>query len=151
MDSCLLPILDLADAGSISVTKAPTKHNDDAWIVETLEQQLLEVEDMLRECVKSSIERFARCSESDILIEADREISQDLVNMELQPKFMDNYRRFVVIRAASEETRNLPEGGSGVCSVTFPSAASTDLTCSSSGLRYQTSHLRMITSLDHRF
>ncbi|KAG1801350.1 uncharacterized protein HD556DRAFT_869358 [Suillus plorans] len=114
MDSCLLPILDLADAGSISVTKAPTKHNDDAWIAETLEQQLLEVEDVLRECVKSSIERFAHSSESDVLIEADREISQDLINMELQPKFMDNYRRFVVIRAASEETRSLPEGGSGL-------------------------------------
>jgi hypothetical protein len=114
MDSCLLPILDLANAGSVSVTKAPTKHHDDAWIANTLEKQLLEVEDVLRECIKSSMERFADCSESDILVEADREISQDLVNMELQPTFMDNYRRFVVIRAASEETRSLPEGGLGL-------------------------------------
>jgi hypothetical protein len=151
MDSCLLPILDLANAGSVSVTKAPTKHHDDSWIANTLEKQLLEVEDVLRECIKSSMERFADCSESDILVEADREISQDLVNMELQPTFMDNYRRFVVIRAASEETRSLPEGGLGVCSVVSPSAASADMTCSSSGLRYQTSHSKMITSLDHRF
>ncbi|KAG1757323.1 hypothetical protein EDB19DRAFT_1656858 [Suillus lakei] len=114
MDSCLLPILDLADAGSISVTKAPTSHYDDAWIIDTLEKQMLEVEDVLRDCIKSSMERFAHCNESDILVEADREISQDLINMELQPTFMDNYRRFVVIRAASEGTRSLPEGGSGL-------------------------------------
>lgn len=114
MDSCLLPILDLADAGSVSVTKAPTRHNDEVWIVDTFAKQLLEVEDVLRDCIESSIERFAHCSESDILVEADREISQDLINMELQPTFMDNYRRFVVIRAASEETRSLPEGGSGL-------------------------------------
>lgn len=114
MDSCLLPVLDLANAGNMSVTKAPTKYNDDAWVVDTFEKQLLEVEDMLQECIKSSIERFANCSETDILVEADREISQDLINMELQPPFMDNYRRFVVIRAASEETRSLPEGGLGL-------------------------------------
>ncbi|KAG1885640.1 hypothetical protein F4604DRAFT_1951840 [Suillus subluteus] len=114
MDSCLLPILDLGDAGSVSITKAPTKHSDDTWIVNTFEKQLLGVEDVLRECIESSMERFAQCSESDILVEADREISQDLINMELQPTFMDNYRRFVVIRAASDETRSPPEGGLGL-------------------------------------
>lgn len=150
MNSCLLPILDLADAGSVSVTKAPTRYNDSAWSAETYKKQLLEVDDVLEECITSSMERFAHCSESDILGEADREISQDFINMELQPIFMDNYRRFVVIRAASEETRSLPEGGSGVCSMIPPSALSTDLTCSSSGLRFRASHSRMITSLDYR-
>ncbi|KAG2155419.1 hypothetical protein DEU56DRAFT_305769 [Suillus clintonianus] len=113
MDSCLLPILDLVNAGSVAVMTSPTKH-DDAWIVDTLEKQMLEVQDVLRECIQSSIARFAHCSESDILVEADMEISQDLRNMELQPTFMDNHRRFVIIRAASEETRSLPEGGSGL-------------------------------------
>ncbi|KAG1755035.1 uncharacterized protein EDB91DRAFT_1214314 [Suillus paluster] len=113
MESCLLPILDLGDAGSVAVMQSPGKDSD-AWIVDTLEKQGLEVEEMLRECIQTSIARFAHCSESDVLVEADREISQDLLNMELQPTFMDNYRRFVIIRAASEETRRLPEDGSGL-------------------------------------
>jgi hypothetical protein len=117
---------------------------------ETDKKQLLEVAHVLEECIDSSMERFAHCSESDILCEADREISQDLINMELQPIFMDNYRRFVVIRAASEEARSLPEGGSGVCRMIPPSALSTDLTCSSNGLRFRASHSRMISSLEYR-
>ncbi|KAG0703112.1 hypothetical protein DFH29DRAFT_917942 [Suillus ampliporus] len=148
MDSCLLPILDLADAGSVSVMQSPAKYND-AWIIETLEKQELEVQEVLGECIQSSIARFAQCNESDVLVEADQEISQDLLNMELQPAFMDNHRRFVVIRAASEETRSLPEDGSGVCGMISCSLLFADLICSSSGVHYLSSNSWMISSLGH--
>ncbi|OAX44859.1 hypothetical protein K503DRAFT_795147 [Rhizopogon vinicolor AM-OR11-026] len=113
MDSYLLPILDLVDAGSIAVMQSPLA-GEDAWLRDFINMQGLEGQDLLQECIQSSIAHFAHCRESDVLVAADQDISRDLLNMELQPAFMDDYRRFVVIRGASEEHRSLPEGGSGL-------------------------------------
>ncbi|OJA18806.1 hypothetical protein AZE42_00847 [Rhizopogon vesiculosus] len=113
MDSYLLPILDLVDAGSIALMQSPLA-GEDAWLIDLIHMQGLEGQDLLQECVQSSIAHFAHCKESDVLVAADQDISRDLLNMELQPAFMDDYRRFVIIRGASEEHRSLPEGGSGL-------------------------------------
>lgn len=118
MDSSIFPILDLVDAGSIAVMQSPLT-GEDAWVKDFVNMQGLEGHALLEECIENSIARFSHCSDSEVLVAADNEISRDLLNMELQPAFMDDYRRFVVIRAASEESRSLPEGGSGVCNM-FP-------------------------------
>lgn len=145
MDSCLLPILDLVVAGSIAVMQSPLT-GEDAWLRDFINIQESEGRDLLRECVQSSIARFAHYNEPDILVVADQEISRDLLNMELQPAFMDDYRRFVIIRAASEESRSLPESGSGVRSMAPWSLRSTDLIFfSSSGAQYRSSNLEMIS------
>jgi len=114
MDSCVLPILDLVAAGSIAVMQSPLAGGN-AWLKDFINMQELEGQDLLQECVQNSIACFAHYNQPDILAAADQEISRDLLNMELQPAFMNDYRRFVVIRAASEESRKPPNNGSGVC------------------------------------
>lgn len=43
------------------------------------------------------------------------ELAKDLSNAKIQPTFMENYRRFVVIRAASEETIPFDKDGVSLC------------------------------------
>lgn len=42
------------------------------------------------------------------------EVAKDVSNAQIQPAFMENYRRFVVIRAASEDTIPCDKDGVGL-------------------------------------
>ncbi|KAF8559316.1 hypothetical protein OG21DRAFT_1493233 [Imleria badia] len=107
-ESCLGPILDLIDHGLISVVRMPEKGHSNrvTWLSQVFNHanagghELLEV---YLGALKSHPTTLGMTSEQLITF-TNNEITKDLSTAQIQPAFMENYRRFVVIRASSEDT-----------------------------------------------
>jgi len=110
-ETCLGSILDLIDLGSISAMRMPEKCNQLAWISQMFHSRASrdELEASL-EVLKSHPPTSSMTTEQLIAF-TNNEISKDLLNAQIQPAFMESYRRFVVIRAASEDVIPLDKDG----------------------------------------
>jgi hypothetical protein len=109
------PILDLVEAGLVCVTKTPGQgHNNcNAWLSQVLRDSTLSTHDLLGVYISALREHptTADMSPQQLVSFTNNEVTQDLSRAQIQPVFMDKYRRFVVIRAASEGTISAEKDG----------------------------------------
>ncbi|KIK98503.1 hypothetical protein PAXRUDRAFT_674090 [Paxillus rubicundulus Ve08.2h10] len=117
--SCLDPILDLVEAGLVCVIRMPGQGHktSNAWLSQVLRDSTLSTHDLLGVYISALREHptTAGMSPQQLVSFANNEVTQDLAKAQIQPVFMDKYRRFVVIRAASEETISAEENGFEWC------------------------------------
>ncbi|KAN0100824.1 hypothetical protein V8E55_000808 [Tylopilus felleus] len=107
-ESCLAPILDFINLGLISVLRMPQMghSNQMAWLSQTFHQSSASGDEML-EAYLGVLRNHPTASgmkAEQLITWTNNEITKDLLNAQIQPTLMENYRRFVVIRAASEDT-----------------------------------------------
>ncbi|KAF9243890.1 hypothetical protein BU15DRAFT_59727 [Melanogaster broomeanus] len=95
--SCLDPMLDLVEAGLLCVTKMPGQghSNHSAWLSQVFRHSVLARHEQLGVYV-------ATLREHPTVLGMTTQQLVGYTNEEVQPALMDDYRRFVVIRAASE-------------------------------------------------
>lgn len=120
-ESCLAPILDFINLGLISVLRMPQMghSNQMAWLSQTFHQSSASGDEML-EAYLGVLRNHPTASgmkAEQLITWTNNEITKDLLNAQIQPTLMENYRRFVVIRAASEDT--IPFDKDGVHSFLF--------------------------------
>ncbi|GJE87775.1 Chromatin organization modifier domain-containing protein [Phanerochaete sordida] len=111
------PLLDLIDDGRIALLEAPPKSrqpktapNDTSRMVEPAIQWTewciglceLDAAGIVEECMRYLEGKHAELPQKDLLPVADRLLIEDLLQMQLEPAMMDEYRRYVMVT----ETRN---------------------------------------------
>ncbi|KAG6381397.1 hypothetical protein JVT61DRAFT_5811 [Boletus reticuloceps] len=114
-ESCLSPIMDLINLGLISVIKMPEKghSNQMAWLPQILGHSNASGLELL-EVYLGDLRSHSTTSDmttEQLITFTNHEITRDLSSAQIQPAFMENYRRFVVIRAASEDTKSFDKDG----------------------------------------
>ncbi|KAF8140031.1 hypothetical protein EV363DRAFT_1311469 [Boletus edulis] len=114
-ESCLSPIMDLINLGLISVIKMPEKghSNQMAWLPQILGHSNasgLELLEVYLGALRSQ-STTSDMTPEQLITFTNHEITRDLSSAQIQPAFMENYRRFVVIRAASEDTKSFDKDG----------------------------------------
>ncbi|KAF8446174.1 hypothetical protein L210DRAFT_3474689 [Boletus edulis BED1] len=112
---CLSPIMDLINLGLISVIKMPEKghSNQMAWLPQILGHSNasgLELLEVYLGALRSQ-STTSDMTPEQLITFTNHEITRDLSSAQIQPAFMENYRRFVVIRAASEDTKSFDKDG----------------------------------------
>lgn len=122
-ESCLGPILDSIDHGLISVVRMPEKghSNQVAWLSQVFNHSNVTGHELLEVylgALKSHPTTLGMTAEQLITFTND-EITKDLSNAQIQPAFMKNYRRFVVIRASTEDTIPFDKDGVSLSSFVF--------------------------------
>ncbi|KAF9229558.1 hypothetical protein BS17DRAFT_771624 [Gyrodon lividus] len=117
--SYLDPILDLVEAGLVCVTKMPGQGHDNhsTWLSQVLRDSALARHELLGVYVAALKEHSTvpGMTAQQLVTFTNDEVTNDLAKVQLQPAFMDNYRRFVVIRATSEETISAEKDGFEWC------------------------------------
>lgn len=111
--------LELIANGSISLLHAPPLNNqprDDAdftsgWVGWQCRVARLDARGVLEESMRVANEQFANVSTSDLPLAIEKMIAQDLLRMQQQPVFMDEYRRYVVIKSTKDEHFKEAPGG----------------------------------------
>lgn len=111
------PILDFVNLGLISATRMPEKghSNQVAWLSQVFDHSSASGHELLEVYLgdlRSHPTTSGMTAEQLIKFTND-EVAKDLSNAQIQPAFMENYRRFVVIRAASEDTIPFDKDGVG--------------------------------------
>ena len=111
------PILDFINLGLISATRMPEKghSNQVAWLSQVFDHSSASGHELLEVYLgdlRSHPTTSGMTAEQLIKFTND-EVAKDLSNAQIQPAFMENYRRFVVIRAASEDTIPFDKDGVG--------------------------------------
>lgn len=119
-ETCLSSILDLIDLGSISIMRMPEKCNQLAWVSQMFHSRTSrdELEASLKS-LKSDPPTSSMTTEQFVAF-ANNEISKDLSIAQIQPAYMESYRRFVVIRAASEDAIPLDKDGVSLFFLVLP-------------------------------
>ncbi|KAI9572746.1 hypothetical protein HD554DRAFT_2285215, partial [Boletus coccyginus] len=105
---CLGPILDFINLGLISVIRMPEKgySNKVTWLSQVFDHSGTSGHELLEVYtgVLGSHPATLGMTSEQLITFTNNELAKDLSNAKIQPTFMENYRRFVIIRAASEET-----------------------------------------------
>ncbi|KAG9314571.1 hypothetical protein JVU11DRAFT_5373 [Chiua virens] len=122
-ESCLGPILDFITDGLISVIRMPDEGHSSPidWASQTFAHQDASGQELLELCfeiLRGHLNILDMTTEQLITFTNDK-VTRDLSNAQIQPTFMKNYRRFVVIRAASED--NIPFDKDGLEWISLPS------------------------------
>ncbi|KAH7914492.1 hypothetical protein BJ138DRAFT_386616 [Hygrophoropsis aurantiaca] len=103
----LMPIIDLIDTRGVSVLWAPfdvdTRLSSSQWLRWQINTMGLAGEQLAEECVKAASSRYSNIPQSQLSTTVETDISQDLRRMQTQPSLVDECRRFVVIKAPSED------------------------------------------------
>ncbi|KAH7883812.1 hypothetical protein F5I97DRAFT_1596654 [Phlebopus sp. FC_14] len=96
------PILDLIDSGSICMGNLGNE--GPLWLSQLLKNSSLTRHQLLEECSRSlkALSTSSSTTIGQLVAMANEVLTRDLAKFQLQPVIMDNYRRFVVIRAISE-------------------------------------------------
>ena len=101
------PILNFINVGSMAVTRIPEKgHSKQAtWLSQVFNPSSTSGHELLEVCLEALRSQHTNLSMTaeELKTFVKNEITKDLSNAQIQPALMENYRRFVVIRAASED------------------------------------------------
>lgn len=129
-------LLNLVTEGKISLIEAPPLHGKDParnWSSSELRSVTLNAHELLERCLASFAARFSNISSSQLSAAMEAEISADLLRMQTQPNLINNYRRYVIVTAASQVESNRD----GVCSIyLIHQKYLLNLRCSSNGRPY---------------
>lgn len=110
------PLLELIEEGKISLLEAPPKSrqprmakNDTSvtvypglrWVEWTLGLCDLDTTGIMEECLRFFNEKHAALHAKDPTLVVEQGLIQDVLQMQLEPAIMDNYRRFVILMESS--------------------------------------------------
>lgn len=133
--------------GEVSLLQAPPPYGDDprlGWVSSQLRLFSLNASGLLEECLNAFAARYSNTSEVQLPDAIIAEISKDLLRMQTQPSIMENYRRFVVIKATGSSEADNKDG---VCFSMTLFGAGPDFLCDSlNGLHSLNSISRTIFS-----
>lgn len=126
-----MPLLELIEEGKVSLlhclpkSRTPRLADNDTsrmidpgmdWAAWTLGICALDGPGIMKECMRIFEEKHSRLLDREIASTVEQEVISDMVQMQLEPVIMDNYRRFVMV----VETRNDPSLESNGVSGTQP-------------------------------
>ena len=139
------PILDLIDHGLISVMRMPEKgkSNQLTWLSQTFHPSTVSGHELLGFHFEVFGRQTSGMTANQVATFTNDEITKDLLRAQVQPAFMENYRRFVVIKATSEDA--IPFDKDGVSLPLFILAIPVDCTFSWNGHHSRGSALKMTT------
>jgi len=88
--------------GQVALLRAP--HGQGAgpdWVHWQLRLLASTPSNLLEECVRAFSAQYANTSDGDLLAAVHTEIAEDLLCLQSSPSIIENYRRYVVIKATS--------------------------------------------------
>jgi hypothetical protein len=95
----------LIEKGDVSLLRAARLiplRDEDPWFGRQITFMGLRSRGLVEESMKDISELCSNVQESGWSAAIEKEISSDMLNMQCQPLIMDNFRRFVVIKGASD-------------------------------------------------
>ncbi|KAI6134055.1 hypothetical protein EDD17DRAFT_1619414 [Pisolithus thermaeus] len=107
--SSLDHILELIDAGQVSLIRFPGRGSKQPWLPLAIQEHTLAGDELLKAC---SADSDGQMDTPGI----NNELVQNMAKIQQQPHIMDNYRRFVIIRAPSETDIPYDKDGFEWCS-----------------------------------
>ncbi|KAG1716343.1 hypothetical protein ID866_827 [Astraeus odoratus] len=115
--SCMEPILGLIDSGQVALIRPSglDRGNGHPWLSSFIRDCTLSNREILEACAANL--KASGLSVAQLRSTINEELVKDMSKIQLQPVFMDQYRRFVIIKAASEASIPADKDGFEWCSL----------------------------------